>query len=265
MVTSSTGRVELAERGERAVLELRNAPKNNAMSVGMWRELDAALARVRDSERLRVLVVRGHGQQAFCAGADISEFAAERAEPEQVRAYDELVERTCQRLEALPMPTLALIHGFCIGGGLALAAACDLRLCDHEATFALPAARLGLGYDLRGIERLVKLVGASGAKEILYTARPVDAERALAMGLVHRVAASAELADQVEELAERIRRNAPLSVRAMKCCVQELAKVESERDLERCRALVDRCNQSEDYREGRAAFVEKREPVFRGR
>ncbi|NIR60333.1 MAG: enoyl-CoA hydratase [Gammaproteobacteria bacterium] len=262
---SATECVEFTDYGEHALLELRNESKNNAMSMAMWRELDAILDELLVNERVRVLVVRGHGQQAFCAGADISEFDARRSDAAQTKAYDALVERTCQRLESVPVPTVAMIHGFCIGGGLSLAAACDLRVCDHKATFSLPAARLGLGYDVCGVERLVKVLGAPFAKEILYTARPIDAERARAMGLVHQVSATEELADYVDELAGRIRHNAPLSIRAMKCSVQELTKTEAERDLAQCQALVDRCNRSEDYREGRAAFAEKREPVFRGR
>lgn len=257
--------VVFTDQGERALLELRNESKNNAMSMGMWRELDAILEELLVNEQLRVLIVRGHGQQAFCAGADISEFDARRSDPAQTKTYDALVERTCRRLESVPVPTLAMIHGFCIGGGLSLAAACDLRVCDHKATFGLPAARLGLGYDVCGVERLVKVLGAPFAKEILYTARRIDAERARAIGLVHHVSVTEELADYADDLAERIRRNAPLSVRAMKCSVQELTKLESERDLARCQDLVDRCNRSQDYEEGRAAFAEKREPLFRGR
>lgn len=262
---SSTAGVELVDQGERALLELRNERKNNAISTAMWQQLDEIVDRLLSNERLRVVVVRGQGQQAFSAGADISEFSERRSDATETRAYDDLLERACRRIEALPVPTLALIHGFCIGGGLSLASACDLRMCDHKATFALPAARLGLGYDVRGVERLVKVVGAPVAKEILYTARRVDSERALQMGLVHHVTATEELADYVDDVAERICRNAPLSVRAMKCCVQELTRSEGEPDLARCRAFVDRCNESEDYREGRAAFAEKREPVFRGR
>ena len=262
---SATECVQFTDHGERALLELRNDSKNNAMSLAMWRELDAILDELLINERLRVLIVRGHGQQAFCAGADISEFDLQRGDPARTKSYDALVERACQRLESVPVPTVAMIYGFCIGGGLSLAAACDLRLCDQSATFGLPAARLGLGYDVCGVERLVRLLGPAFAKEILYTARRIDAERARAIGLVHHVSATEELGDHVNELVERIRRNAPLTIRAMKCSVQELSKTEAQRDLGRCQALVDRCNESEDYREGRAAFAEKREPVFRGR
>jgi len=262
---TKTGTIELAQHGELSVLVLSNEPRNNAVSESMWRDMHRLFETLAGDEALRVLILRGRGERAFSAGADISEFSEKRAAPEATRAYDELVERACRKLEALPVPTLAMIHGYCIGGGLSLAAACDLRVCDTRASFALPAARLGLGYDARGIARLMALVGPAYAREILFTGERMPAERALAMGLVHHATAPEELEGLAHRLAERIRRNAPLSVRAMKACLRELGRGAGEPDLERCREWVERCNRSEDYAEGRAAFAEKREPRFRGR
>lgn len=257
--------ITVQDQGDRVILSLDNPARNNAISVGMWERLLQLADELAARDELRLVVFRGAGERAFSAGADISEFDRERGDADAVRAYDRLVENACQRVEALPVPTLAMIHGYCIGAGLSLAASCDLRLCDREASFALPAARLGLGYDFSGIERLVRLVGDAMAREILFTGSRLPAARALAMGLVHEVCDPAELADRVEALGERIRGNAPLTLRAFKACLGEIRRPPGERDVARCEALIDACNASDDYREGRKAFAERRDPDFKGR
>ncbi|MDZ7839847.1 MAG: enoyl-CoA hydratase [Gammaproteobacteria bacterium] len=257
--------ITVQDQGDLATLILDNPARNNAISVGMWDRLLQLADDLAARDGLRLIIFRGAGERAFSAGADISEFDQQRGDAEAVRAYDRLVESACRRVEALPVPTLAMIHGYCIGAGLSLAGACDLRLCDREASFALPAARLGLGYDFSGIERLVRLVGDAMAREILFTGARMPAARAQAMGLVHEVCEPADLAGRVEALAERIRGNAPLTLRAFKACLGEIRRPPGERDVARCEALIEQCNASDDYREGRKAFAERRDPEFRGR
>lgn len=257
--------ITVQDQGDLVTLSLDNPGRNNAISVGMWQRLLELADELAARDDLRVIIFRGTGQRAFSAGADISEFDQQRSDAEAVRNYDRLVESACRRIEALPVPTVAMIHGYCIGAGLSLAGACDLRLCDRDASFALPAARLGLGYDFSGIERLVRLVGDAMAREILFTGDRMPAERAQAMGLVHEVCEPAALAERVEALAGRIRGNAPLTLRAFKACLGEIRRPPGERDVARCEALIDACNASDDYREGREAFAQRRDPVFKGR
>lgn len=257
--------ITVQDQGDLVTLSLDNPARNNAISVGMWQRLLAHADELAVRDGLRVVIVRGAGQRAFSAGADISEFDKRRDDAEAIRGYDRLVESACRRVETLPVPTVAMIHGYCIGAGLSLAGACDMRLCDRDASFALPAARLGLGYDFSGIERLVRLVGDAMAREILFTGSRLPAARAQAMGLVHEVCEPGELAGRVEALAGRIRANAPLTLRAFKACLGEIRRPPGERDVARCEALIDACNASDDYSEGRKAFAERREPVFKGR
>jgi len=257
--------IAVQDQGDLVTLSLDNPARNNAISVGMWERLVTLVDELAARDGLRLIRFRGAGERAFSAGADISEFDQQRGDAEAVRAYDRLVESACRRVEALPVPTIAMVHGYCIGAGLSLAGACDLRLCDRDASFALPAARLGLGYDLSGIERLVRLVGDAMAREILFTGSRLPAARAQTMGLVHDVCERAELAARVEALAGRIRANAPLTLRAFKACLGEIRRPPGERDAARCEALIDACNASDDYLEGRRAFAERREPVFKGR
>lgn len=257
--------IDVQDQDDLVTLSLANPARNNAVSMAMWEQLLALADGLAERDGLRLVIVRGAGDKAFSAGADISEFDQHRGDAQGIRAYDRLVESTCRRLEALPVPTLAMIHGYCIGAGLSLAGACDLRLCDRDASFALPAARLGLGYDFSGIERLVRLVGDAMAREILFTGSRIAAPRAQAMGLVHEVCGTLELAERVASLSERIRGNAPLTIRAFKTCLDEIRRPADERDVARCEALIDACNASADYREGRSAFAGRREPVFKGR
>lgn len=257
--------ITVQDQGDLVTLSLDNPARNNAITVGMWERLLECADQLATRDGLRLVIVRGAGQRAFSAGADISEFDQRRDDAEAIRGYDRLVESACRRIEALPVPAVAMIHGYCIGAGLSLAGACDLRLCDRDASFALPAARLGLGYDFSGIERLVRLVGDAMAREILFTGSRMPAARARAMGLVHEVCEPAELAERVESLGERIRGNAPLTLRAFKACLAEIRRPPGERDVARCEAMIDACNASADYREGRSAFAQRRDPVFKGR
>ena len=242
-----------------------NPERHNAVSLDMWEAAERILAGFAASDDIRVIVVTGAGGKAFVSGADISKFEDERATDEAIAQYNATTARVYDALHKTPKPTIAMIRGYCIGGGLALAACCDLRICSDNARFGLPAARLGLGYPFAGLRRLVDIVGFAFAKEICFTARRFDAGEAAAMGLVNRVAPEAELDAVVGDYAESIAGNAPLTVAAMKRIFSEIAKDAAERDLETCERLVAACFASDDYVEGRRAFMDKRKPVFAGR
>lgn len=241
-----------------------NPEKLNAVSFEMWRAAETILADFAADPEIRVVVVTGAGNKSFVSGADISKFGDERAQEEAVRRYGAQTEKTYSLLHRFPKPTIAMIRGYCIGGGLGLAVCCDLRICSEQSRFALPAARLGLGYGLKAIERLQSVVGTAFAREILFTARQFDAAEAKAMGLVNRVVPDAEVERVVLEYAGMIAANAPLTIAAAKFIFGELSKDAAERDLAECNRRVAACFASRDYVEGRKAFLEKRKPVFTG-
>lgn len=241
-----------------------NPEKRNAVSLEMWHAVDRALGEFKRDPAVRVVVLSGAGGKAFVSGADVSKFESERATREAVAQYAETTSAVYKRLQAFPKPTIAKIRGYCVGGGVALAVCCDLRICGDTSKFSVPAAKLGLGYATHNVKRLVDLVGPSYTKEIFFTARMFDAAEMSEMGLVNRVVPEAELDDYVADYARRITENAPLTIAALKTTVGELAKPEDERDFARCDAMVEGCFASADYIEGRRAFLEKRKPVFTG-
>lgn len=242
-----------------------NPERHNAVSMEMWQAAEEILADFNADDAIRVVVLSGAGGKAFVSGADISKFEDERASAEAVKQYGESTARAYSNLYDSPKPTIAMIRGYCIGGGLGLAACCDIRFCTEGSRFGLPAARLGLGYSLPSIKRLADVVGIPVAKDICLSARRYDAGEALAMGLVHAVLPDDRLESHVNEYAASMAANAPLTVAAMKRVFVELAKDPTERNLGACEAAVERCFESEDYIEGRRAFMEKREPRFQGR
>lgn len=242
-----------------------NPAKLNAMAPDMWAAIPAILDHYEKDPAVRVVVLKGAGERAFISGADINRFE-ERLGSAQVGKSDSDHMRTAlDRLEHCAKPTIAMIRGYCIGGGLALAICCDLRICTEASKFGIPAAKLGLGYGYPGVKRLVDLVGPAYAQEIFFTARQFDAREAREMGLVNRVVADGELEAYVNNYAATIAANAPLTVGSIKHIVGEALKDPEVRDLAACDRLVKDCYASRDYIEGRRAFMEKRKPVFTGR
>ena len=259
------GKMLAEKRGAVGVMTFNNPERHNAISLEMWEAADAILKDFVADSAVRVIVITGAGGKAFVSGADISKFESERASQEAVAKYNAAVDRMYAGIYELPKPTIAMIRGYCIGGGLGLAVACDLRICSDNSKFALPAAKLGLGYGYSGMRRFVDLVGPAVTKEIFYTARQYDAATALRWGLVGHVLPDAEVEPFVMGMAETIGANAPLTVAAVKGIALEILRDPDQRDLARCQAMVDACFASQDYIEGRRAFMEKRKPVFTGR
>ena len=237
--------------------------RRNAVSLDMWEAMPAVLDRFERDPTVRVIVLKGAGEQAFVSGADISQFEQARSSPESNAHYDEVSGEASRRLATCGKPTIAMINGFCIGGGLAIAVACDIRIADEGARFGIPAARLGLGYEASGVKKLMDLVGPSFTKEIFFTARHFSAAEAREMGLVNRVVGGGSLEEYTRQYCATIGDNAPMTMHALKRTVGELVRGEKA-DLAACEALVKACFNSQDYVEGRRAFMEKRRPVFRG-
>ena len=237
--------------------------RRNAVSLDMWQAMPVILDRFEADPAVRVIVLKGAGDQAFVSGADISQFEKARSSRETNAHYDEVSDEASRRLAVCSKPTIAMIRGFCIGGGLAIAIGCDLRIAGEGARFGIPAARLGLGYGSSGVKKLMEVVGPSFTKEIFFTARHFCAAEAREMGLVNRVVPDAALEDSTRQYCTTIADNAPMTIHALKRTVGELVRGERA-DLEACERLVQACFDSQDYIEGRRAFMEKRRPVFRG-
>ena len=263
---SETDKMLSRKEGRVGYVIYNNPERHNAVSLDMWEAAVGILDNFRNDKDINVVVVTGAGGKAFVSGADISKFEKERSGEEAIARYNAIVEKSYAAFHEFPKPVIAMIRGYCIGGGMGLATCCDLRICTESSKFAVPAAKLGLGYGYPGLKRLVDIVGPSFAMEIFYTARQFTAAEALTMGLVNRVVPDGEgaLEKYVKEYADMISGNAPLTIKAVKATVADVVKEDSKRDLKRSAALVDACFKSRDYEEGRKAFMEKRKPVFTG-
>ena len=246
-------------------LTFNNPERRNAVSLEMWQGLAQATSAFEADPEVRVVVLRGAGGRSFAAGADISEFEQHRANAEQKKRYGELAAGGHRGLAKLSKPLIAMIQGFCIGGGLAIALSADLRFATPGSRFAIPAAKLGLGYDYPGLAALARLVGPSATKDILFSARMLDADEALRIGLINFVVDEAELESRVREYAARVAANAPMTVHAVKIAMQVFERYSADPGSAEIATLVDACFNSDDYKEGRRAFMEKRTPRFSGR
>ena len=257
------GRLRVERDGPVGRLVLDNPERRNAIGADMWRAIPKAIAQFNADASIRCIVIRGEGTTAFAAGADISEFEANRASESDVKEYEAATSAAHDAIESVPKPVIALIHGFCVGGGLAVALSCDLRYADASSRFAVPAARLGLGYGVHGTGRLVATVGHAHAREIMFSGRRYDAPEALRMGLVNRVLPDNELDAYVATTVTELAANAPLTMAASKAVINAL--IEPQGDFSAAEASIARCMKSEDYIEGRRAFMAKRAPEFKGK
>jgi enoyl-CoA hydratase len=259
---TQTDKVLARKDGKVGTITLNNPARHNAMSMEMWAAVADILEQYAADDGVRVVVFTGAGGKAFVSGADISKFESERASQEAIARYDATSERLHNVMHHFRKPTIAKIRGYCIGGGLGLALSCDLRICTENSRFGVPAAKLGLGYKYDGTKRLVDTVGIAFAKEIFFTAKQYNASEAYEMGLVNRVVADADLDAVVQDYADTIANNAPLTVMTAKYTIGQT--VEQNPDRTGCAEMVKQCFASNDYIEGRRAFMEKRKPQFTG-
>jgi enoyl-CoA hydratase/carnithine racemase len=257
--------VHVSREASLAWLVFDHPERRNAVSLEMWQALPALAAALDADPSVRVIGLRGEGDVAFVSGADISEFASTRTGANAAQLYEDTTATAFAALAGVGKPVVAAIHGFCVGGGMAVALTADLRIAADDAQLAIPAARLGLGYHAAGIDALVRLVGPSTAKEVLFTARRFTAGEALARGLVNEVVPKARLDARVREVAAQIAENAPLTLRSVKLVIRELGRDAAARDPARVRDSIHACFESDDYREGVQAFLDKRKPIFQGR
>lgn len=258
-------KLRVAKNGAIATVTLNQPEKRNAISFAMWMALPKILADLEDDAAIRVVIIRGEGGKAFSAGNDISEFEEKRSDAAAIAEYNAVSRHALETLGAFPKPTVAMIEGYCIGGGIEIALLCDLQIAAEGSRFAVPAAKLGLGYRYHDVRLLVDAVGAGATKEMLFTGRLFSAKEALAMGLIRRVVPAQHLTTTVEELARSVAENAPLTVKAAKLMTAQAICDPGVADRALCDRLVDTCHASEDYAEGRLAFREKRKPRFKGR
>jgi enoyl-CoA hydratase len=257
---------ELFVRREGAIGTVRfsNPPKLNALTIDMWRALPGALRSLDDDPGIRAIVLAGEGEKAFISGADIAQFDSARADSGAQDEYNRLVDEAYKAPIACRKPVIAAIRGICYGGGLGIAAACDVRLAADDARFRMPAARLGLGYTYDGVQRFAEVLGPANTADIFFSARVFDAGEALRMGFLARVIPAADFERELAAYCAAVAENAPLTIAAVKRALLERSKDPAARDVAAVDALVRRCFESADYREGRAAFAQRRQPRFSG-
>lgn len=264
--TATTEKLLLQKDGPIGWITFNQPEKRNAVSQEMWQAMPEYVADLASDPAIRVVILRGAGEAAFVAGADISQFKDRRRNAADEEEYRRISGAGSDSLARLGKPLVAMIHGFCIGGGVSIAITCDLRLAADDARFGIPAARLGLGYHYRGMEKLMSLIGPAYTKELFFTARTdFSAQDALRMGLVNQVVPKADLERFTRDYALTMSRNAPLTLRSAKASVEQLLRPEDRRDYALLDKLIKDCFDSQDYQEGVKAFSEKRRPQFQGR
>lgn len=259
----ANGRLLVACTDHIARITFNKPEKLNAMSLDMWEGLQTSLDRLAADDKIRVVILNGAGGEAFVSGADISEFETQRSSQSGVTNYNAISEAADRALYQFPKPTIAEIQGYCVGGGMGLAVGCDFRVCSEGSRLGITAGRLGLGYNFNGVHKLVELAGPSIAARILYAAELFPANEAQRMGLVTEVVPRDKLSATVTELADRIAKNAPLTIRAAKAAIRALGAADGAPSRDKVDQRVAQCFASADYAEGRRAFAEKRSPMFK--
>jgi len=260
----STEKIRAVVDGRIGWLIFNNPARHNALSLEMWRGIAEVLRAFSANPEVRVAIMRGAGRKAFVSGADISEFDQHRSNADQRASYGEVAADANRELARFQKPLLALIEGYCIGGGLATALAADIRFATPDSRFGIPAAKLGLGYEYEGLAKLTRVVGPARARDIMFSARFMEAPEAFGMGLINFIHSREEIEAEILNYANRIAANAPLTVAAAKAAVNAWERDGREDEVTRVRNMVDGCFNSEDYKEGRRAFREKRTPDFHG-
>jgi enoyl-CoA hydratase len=246
-------------------ITFNNPQKRNAMSLDMWEGLGHALVELRDDTEVRVVILVGAGDKAFVSGADISQFEKTRHNAQASEEYSKRSAAQRALLADYPKPIIASIRGFCLGGGMQVAMAADIRIASDNSQFGIPAAKLGIAYGYDGLKHLVSLVGPSWARLLMFTGMRIDAAEASRIGLVDRVVPDAELSNATLEIARTISGNAPLAIQAAKITIAQVLRDPGQRDMDAIKEVGIACMDSEDFREGRRAFMEKRKPKFTGR
>ncbi len=246
-------------------MTFNNPSRHNALSLEMWQGIGDILEYFQSNNAVRAVVMRGAGGKAFVSGADISEFGEKRANADQRRSYGEIAGRATHWLGKIDKPLIALIEGYCIGGGLATALSADIRFATPDSSFGIPAAKLGLGYEYEGLAKLARLVGPSRAKDIMFSARFMPAEEAQHMGIINFIAERDDIEAQCIEYTQRVASNAPMTVRAAKAAVNTWERGSRIDEVDQVRQMVDACFDSDDYKEGRRAFAAKDKPQFKNR
>ncbi len=264
-MTQLTDKIMVSKSNGIGWIVLNQPEKKNAISFEMWEAIPRITEQFSDDDDVRVVILTGQGDQAFSSGADISQFGEKRSSASTTDEYNLTVKAAVAALDELAKPSIAMIQGYCIGGGASVAIHCDIRIAADNAVFGIPAAKLGLAYRWEDIYPLVQLIGPSFARELLYTGNRFNSKEAIQMGLINRVVPVAELESYVTEYAARIAANAPLTIHSANRTVAEALKDPEDRNLAEIERLTARCFDSDDYREGRQAFSEKRKPLFKGR